>query len=137
MLRLGGNFTIMLMVNYQGNKKGLEEALLTEAQSLDLQLHVDPVEAHLHQHLLANMRITVSGADRAGIVAKVTTALAEVGFNILKLNSDVAGSADQPIYLMRIEGSSAEGEEAVAAALDVMRHEGIDVTLGPIDTRTG
>ena len=24
MLRLGGNFTIMMMVNYQGNKKGLE-----------------------------------------------------------------------------------------------------------------
>jgi len=92
MLRLGGNFSIMMMVSYHGHKKGLEDLLLTVAQSLDLQLHVDSIEGHLHQHLLPAMRITVSGADRAGIVAKVTTALAEVGFNILDLESDVAGN---------------------------------------------
>jgi glycine cleavage system transcriptional repressor len=137
MLRLGGNFTIMMMVNYKGNKKGLEELLLTVAQSLDLQLHVDPIEGGLHQHLLPDMRITVSGADRAGIVAKVTTALAEVGFNILELESDVAGSEDKPIYIMHIEGTSDEGLDAVAAALDVVRHDGIDVKLSPIDTLIG
>jgi glycine cleavage system transcriptional repressor len=137
MLRLGGNFTIMMMVNYSGNKKGLEELLLTVAQSLDLQLHVDLIEGQLHHHLLPEMRITVSGADRAGIVAKVTTALAEVGFNILDLESDVAGSEDQPIYIMHIEGSSDEGLDAVAAALDVVREDGIDVKLSPIDTLIG
>ena len=104
------------------------------AQSLDLQLHVDSIEGHLHQHLLPAMRITVSGADRAGIVAKVTTALAEVGFNILDLESDVAGSEDKPIFIMHIEGSSDEGLDAVAAALDVVRRDGIDVKLTPIDT---
>jgi glycine cleavage system transcriptional repressor len=134
MLRLGGNFTIMMMVSYNGSKKGLEELLLTVAQSLDLQLHVDAIEGRLHQHLLPDMRITVSGADRAGIVAKVTTALAEVGFNILDLESDVAGSEDKPIYIMHIEGSSDEGLDAVAAALDIVRQDGIDVKLSPIDT---
>lgn len=137
MMRLGGNFTIMMMVNYAGAKKGLEDLLLTVAQSLDLQLHVDAIEGGLHQHLLPDMRITVSGADRAGIVAKVTTALAEVGFNILELDSDVAGSEDKPIYILHIEGSSEEGLDAVAAALDVIRHEGIDVKLSPIDTLIG
>jgi len=134
MLRLGGNFSIMMMVSYHGHKKGLEDLLLTVAQSLDLQLHVDSIEGHLHQHLLPAMRITVSGADRAGIVAKVTTALAEVGFNILDLESDVAGSEDKPIFIMHIEGSSDEGLDAVAAALDVVRRDGIDVKLTPIDT---
>lgn len=134
MLRLGGNFTIMMMVNYQGNKHALEQLLLTVAQSLDLHLHVDKIVGELHHHLLPDMRITVSGADRAGIVAKVTTALNEVGFNILDLESDVAGSEDKPIYIMHIEGSSAEGMEAVAAALDVVRQDGIDVMLNPIET---
>jgi len=134
MLRLGGNFTIMMMVSYQGHKKGLEELLLTVAQSLDLHLHVDSIEGKLHQHLLPDMRITVSGADRAGIVAKVTTALAEVGFNILDLESDVAGSEDQPLYIMHIEGSSDEGIDAVAAALEVVRRDGIDVKLSPVET---
>jgi len=133
MLRLGGNFTIMMMVNYQGNKHALEQLLLTVAQSLDLHLHVDKIVGELHHHLLPDMRITVSGADRAGIVAKVTTALNEVGFNILDLESDVAGSEDKPIYIMHIEGSSAEGMEAVAAALDVVRQDGIDVILNPIE----
>jgi glycine cleavage system transcriptional repressor len=134
MLRLGGNFTVMMMVSYHGSKKNLENLLLTVAQSLDLHLHVDAIEGGLHQHLVPAMRITVSGADRAGIVAKVTTALAEVGFNILDLESDVAGSEDKPIYIMHIEGSSDEGLDAVAAALEVVRRDGIDVTLSPIDT---
>lgn len=137
MLRLGGNFTIMMMVNFQGNKHGLENLLLTVAESLDLHLHVDKIEGELHQHLLPDMRITVSGADRTGIVAKVTTALSEVGFNILDLESDVAGSEDKPIYIMHIEGSSDEGMDAVAAALEVVRQDGIDVKLSPVDTLIG
>ena len=137
MLRLGGNFTIMMMVSYNGNKKGLENLLLTVAQSLDLQLHVDAIEGGLHRHLQPQMRITVSGADRAGIVAKVTTALSEVGFNILELESDVAGTEAKPIYIMHIEGSSDEGIDAVAGALDVVRRDGIDVKLSPIDTLIG
>jgi glycine cleavage system transcriptional repressor len=137
MMRLGGNFTIMMMVSFRGTKRELEELLLTVAQSLDLQLHVDPIDAQLHRHLLPEMLVTVSGADRTGIVAKVTTALAEVGFNITDLESDVAGSEDKPIYIMHIEGSSEEGLDAVAAALDVIRRDGIDVTLTAIDTLIG
>jgi glycine cleavage system transcriptional repressor len=137
MLRLGGNFTIMMMVKFGGTKNALENVLQTVAQSLGLQLHVDAIDGQLHKHLLPDMRITVSGADRAGIVAKVTAALAEVGFNILELESDVAGSAEQPIYIMHIEGSAEEGPEAVAAALEIIRGEGVDVALNPQDTLIG
>lgn len=137
MLRLGGNFTIMMMVKFDGTKNALKNVLQTVAQSMGLQLHVDAIDGHLHKHLLPDMRITVSGADRAGIVAKVTAALAEVGFNILELESDVAGSEEQPLYIMHIEGSTEEGPEAVAAALEIIRGEGIDVALNPLDTLIG
>jgi len=137
MLRLGGNFTIMMMVNYDGTKKALSEILSTEAESLDLQLHVDAIDGQLHRHLLPSMRITVAGADRAGIVARVTGVLAEVGFNILELESDVAGSEEKPIYILHIEGDSPEGMQAVASALELVRGDGIDVSLSPVDTLIG
>lgn len=137
MLRLGGNFTIMMMVQTEANKKNLEDMLRTVAESMDLHLHVDAIEGKLHEHLVPQIRISVYGADRAGIVAKVTRVLEEVGFNILELESDVGGSTDKPIYIMHIEGSSAEGYDAVAAALDVVRRDGIDVQISPIDTMIG
>jgi len=137
MLRLGGNFTIMMMVQTEANKKNLEDMLRTVAESMDLHLHVDAIEGKLHEHLVPQIRISVYGADRAGIVAKVTRVLEEVGFNILELESDVGGSADKPFYIMHIEGSSVEGYAAVAAALEVVRQDGVDVQISPIDTMIG
>ena len=102
MMRLGGNFTIMLMVQHDGTVKTLAALVEPVAESLDLHLHVDRIEGHLHRHLEPDVRITVHGADRAGIVAQVTGALAEAGLNILDLYSDVAGSVAQPIYILHI-----------------------------------
>ena len=85
MIRLGGNFTIMLMVQFEGTVHALEQLVEGVAESLNLHLHIDVIEAHLHQHLIPDVRITVYGADRAGIVAKVTAVLAEVGLHILDL----------------------------------------------------
>ena len=82
MLRLGGNFTIMMMVNGMGDEAGLRGQLKPVIEAQGMCLHVDPIQARLHQHLLPNIQVTVSGADRAGIVAQVTAALAE---------ADVAG----------------------------------------------
>ncbi len=74
------------------------------AQELGLRLHVDPIEGDLHSHVVPNIQVRVVGADRAGIVAQVTALLAEAGLNILELESDVAGSAETPIYVMGIHG---------------------------------
>jgi len=134
MMRLGGNFTIMLMVNHEGNLKSLHDLVAGEAESLGLHLHIDHIEGGLHQHQIPDVRITVYGADRAGIVAKVTTALAEAGLNILDLESDVAGSVEKPIYIMHIEGHAAEGVEALRSALEVVAHDGIDATIESIET---
>lgn len=137
MMRLGGNFTIMLMVEHQGNKHSLEQLVEGVAESLDLHLHIDVIEGHLHQHVIPDVRITVYGADRAGIVAKVTGALAEVGLNILDLESDVGGSEDKPIYIMQIEGHASEGIDAIESALEIVRAEGIEAHMEAMETMVG
>ncbi len=137
MLRLGGNFTIMVMVQFQGAAHALREVVEPVCQSLGLHLHVDRIEGGLHRHVTPDVRITVAGADRAGIVAQVTGALAEAGLNILNLESDVAGSEEEPIYIMHIEGQAREGIEALRAALEVVARDGIEASLAPVDTVIG
>jgi glycine cleavage system transcriptional repressor len=137
MLRLGGNFTIMMMVSFNGNKHALQDLIGGVAESLGLQMHIDAIDAKLHQHIQPDLSITVHGADRAGIVAKVTGALAEVGFHILDLESDVGGTEAKPIYVMYIDGKAGEGVAPVEAALELIRKEGIDVHMTPIDTMLG
>jgi len=137
MMRLGGNFTIMMMVQFSGTTHALKDLVGGVAESLGLQLHIDHIEARLHDHRIPDVRITVYGADRAGIVAKVTGVLAEAGLDILELDSDVAGTDAEPIYIMNIEGHAAEGVPALESALDIVRAEGIDASLQPIDTLVG
>ncbi len=137
MIRLGGNFTIMMMVSTDLTGSQLEKLLSSVVDSLGLRLHVDRIKGQLHRHIVPDVRVTVSGADRAGIVAKVTTALAEAGLNILDLESDVAGSEESPIYIMCIEGVAAEGVAALEAAVEVIAGEGIDITISPLETLIG
>lgn len=137
MIRLGGNFTIMMMVGFDGRPKQLEAIVEPVADSLGLRYHVDRIEGHLHDHIEPDVRVTVHGADRTGIVAKVTEALFEAGLHILELESDVAGSEDSPIYIMTIEGHASEGVEAVQSALDVIKEEGIETRLSVIETLIG
>lgn len=137
MMRLGGNFTIMLMVQFAGTRHALEQMVEGVSESMDLHLHIDAIEGHLHQHLIPDVRITVYGADRSGIVAKVTGTLAEVGLHILDLESDVGGSEDHPIYIMQIEGHASEGVEAVESALEIVRAEGVEAQMEIIDTLVG
>ena len=137
MMRLGGNFTIMMMVKFDGRTKALNDIVKPVAESMGLHLHVDAIEGHLHQHLDPDVRITVYGADRAGIVARVTGALAEAGLHILEMETDVAGSEEKPIYVMHMEGHAGEGVEALQSALDIIKGEGVDAQLSEIQTLIG
>ncbi|AOV18631.1 amino acid-binding protein [Acidihalobacter aeolianus] len=137
MLRLGGNFTIMLMVRGEFTADSLRAALSVAAAELGLHLHVDAIDGDLHQHVVPDVRVHVHGADRAGIVAEVAEALVAVGFNILTLDSDVAGLHAAPIYVMQIEGRAADGIEVVEAALSPLRANGIDVRVDSVETLVG
>jgi len=137
MLRLGGNFTIMLMVNYAGDNKQLYDLLKEVVLELNLHLHIDAIEGHLHQHRDPEVRITVHGADRAGIVAQVTSVLSEAGLNILDLESDVGGSVENPFYIMHIEGIATQGIALLSQALQQLlatQQPDLKVQLEPIET---
>jgi glycine cleavage system transcriptional repressor len=138
MMRLGGNFTIMLMARHDGSStESMEKLIAPVADELALRIHIDPIRAELHQHVDPDVRVSVYGADRAGIVAEVTGALAGSGFNILDLESDVAGTEDKPIYVMHIEGIARDGIEAVRAALEPLCSKGVEVRVSVIDTMIG
>ncbi len=137
MARLGGNFTIMLMVESDAGIPGLQRLLEPFAATHSLRVHADPIEGRLHEHVEPNARIAVHGADRPGIVAQVTHALADAGFNILDLDSDVGGTAARPIYIMTIDGHAPGGIEALERALVPVRQSGVEVRVAPIDTLVG
>jgi len=132
MMRLGGNFTIMMMIAGDGDAEAL---LGPVVEAMNLKLHVYDAGGVLHRHVAPNIQVRVNGADRAGIVAQVTDALAEKGFNILELESDVAGTSDNPVYIMQIEGYCdcpvEELEQAVAALGE------LNVDVSPIETLIG
>lgn len=137
MLRLGGNFSIMLMTQFQGSAEELDRLIGPVVASMGLRHHVDPIQGRLHQHASADVRVTVYGADRAGIVARVTGALAEAGLDILELESDVIGSAAKPVYVMVIEGRANQGIEALQSALDAVADPAVDARIESIDTMMG
>lgn len=137
MMRLGGNFTIMMMVQFDGNISALKHMVEPVAESLGLHLHLDRIEAKMHKHMDPDVRISVYGADRAGIVARITGALAEAGLHILDMDTIVAGTEEKPIYIMQIDGHAAEGVEALQSALDVVAEKGIEAKLETIDTMVG
>ncbi len=137
MMRLGGNFAVMMMVSGAHSADVVAAAVRPAAERLGLRMHVDPIAGGLHRHVVPNVRVRVSGADRAGIVAQVTGALANAGFNILDLASDVAGTERQPVYIMHIEGYSDAPLEQLQAAVTPLAGQGVDVQVSAIDTLYG
>ena len=137
MMRLGGNFAIMLMARGSGGADALGALLNPIAESMGLRCHIDAIAGGLHRHQVPNLQVRVSGADRAGIVAQVTGALAGVGFNILELESDVAGTPQRPIYIMNIQGCCEATVESVETALAGLGASGVDVDVCPVETLIG
>ena len=137
MMRLGGNFTIMLMVRSSMARDDLQNKIDPVITAYNLRCHFDEIEGQLHDHRVPDVRITVYGADRAGIVSQVTTVLADAGLDILDLESDVGGTDAKPFYIMHIEGHAGNGIEALQQALDEHISDDIDVSLNAIDTMIG
>ena len=137
MIRLGDNFTVMMMVQSGDGEDALRSALQPVIDALQLVLHIDAIEAGLHKRPIPDVCILVHGADRAGIVAQVTSRAAEAGLNILDLESDVGGTEADPIYVLQIEGMAAQGVEAIEQALAPVRADGVKVDVRPIETLIG
>jgi len=135
MMRLGANFAIMLRVAHS-EEADLSAILDDTCGALNLHLHIDEDADSPVIVEEPDVQITVYGADRSGIVAQVTSALAEAGMNVIDLETDLAGSGAKPIYIMRLEGVATRGVEALRQALEVL-HEDIEVNIDEIETLRG
>ena len=137
MSRLGGNFTVMLMVQFDGDCNDLESKLKPISDDLGLHCHFDKIEGHLHDHREPNVRISVYGTDRSGIMAHITGTLAKAGLDIYDLESDVGGSNEKPIYIMFIEGRTTNGIDALRSSLESGADEDIETHIEEIETVIG
>lgn len=134
MLRLRGNFTIMLMVCYPNSTSTLADLLKPVTENLQLLLHIDSIEDYSPSCQEPNVRISVHSADRAGIVAQVTTTLAQAGLNITDLESDLGGSVQNSFYIMHIEGVATLGITAIETAIRVLNRSDLKVQFEQIET---
>jgi glycine cleavage system transcriptional repressor len=138
MSRLGGNFTVMLMLHMDAGKESVKKLLQPICDKMELFFHIDNIIAGLHQHIDPNFRLSVHGADQAGIVAAVAGSLAKSNFNILNLESDVGGTTEKPVYIMHIEGFADCSFLELEKSLQLLKVEKeIVMHLVPIDTMVG
>jgi len=135
MMRLGANFAIMLRVSHDDDKD-LAQILNTICNEMNLHLHIDEdvvADVPIND---PDVQVTVYGADRSGIVAQVTSALALAGLNIIDLETDIGGNKAKPIYIMTLEGTAEKGIKPLQDALEALDSD-IEVNLDEINTLRG
>ena len=135
---LGGNFTIMVLVQYDGSLDALDKIVASLAGSLGLNHHIVETEGEIHHNIEPDVRISLYTEDRMGVVEDVTGPLAEAGLNILHLDSNVSDSEDAPTYYIHIEGTVSKGIEPLYDVLEILSDEKkINAQLIPINTQIG
>jgi len=114
MTRLGGEFAVMLLFTAPGqlSHTQLDQAFRPLAKHLHLSCHVkDLTKEERVSHARGKpYLLSVYGADRAGIVYRVSDLLARSGINITDLSTHrttggrrAKGGSAKPLYLMLLE----------------------------------
>lgn len=138
---LGGHFAMMLIVELPagGDPAALESALGPAAGALDLIVAVRPVAEATPEHAAgAPYVVTVYGADRPGIVFRVSEALAASGVNITDLATRIV-EGPQPVYAMIMEATVPAGADPAAVEADLKAIGGeldVDVSFHPLEEET-
>lgn len=138
---LGGHFSMMLIVALpEGlDTTALERDLAQATRALDLIVAVRPVAEAPAEHAEgAPYVISVYGADRPGIVARVSETLAAHRVNITDLATRVI-EGDPPVYVMLLEATVPTGADAAAIEADLKAlgtDLGVDVSLRPMEADT-
>ncbi len=138
MARLGGDFALMLMLRLPAGltSQQLGETLTSVRDEFGLWLHladVPPEEAAEPKQDHPRHVIHVYGADRKGIVHRITRHLAENSINITNLHTEVIHH-DTPLYVMMIELEVPRFVDAGAVQEElekIGKQIGVDVTMRP------
>lgn len=137
---LSGHFAMMLLVRGPDGvtAASLERALAAAAEPLGLTVAVREVEEETGAAVVGEPHmVAVYGADRPGIVRRVTSLLAERGVNITDLDTRVIGGADEPVYAMQLEVTVPEelDPEELAGDLAAAGEElGVETSIHPVAT---
>lgn len=140
MALLGGHFALVVIAALPegADAASLREALGGAERDFDLLVNVGVVPDLPAGHADAEpWVISVYGADRPGIVAGISRALAEHAVNITDLATHVAGNP--PVYVMILEATLPAGADprAIRAALDTLAADlGVDVAMNPMEPET-
>jgi glycine cleavage system transcriptional repressor len=138
---LGGHFAMMLIVELPAGADpgALEQALGPAAAALDLIVAVRPVAEAGPEHATGTPYVvTVYGADRPGIVYRVSEALAARGVNITDLATRIV-EGETPVYAMIMEATVPAGADPAAVEADLKAIGGdleVDVSFHPLEEET-
>lgn len=133
---LRGHFTMTLIVRAgEGSAEDLEAALANTTGDLGLSVSVREVgEENLEVSPPTHM-VSVYGADRPGIVFRVTDVLATAGGNVTDLNSRMIGEDEQPVYALMLEVAWSGAPGSLEETLGPLGGElGVEISARPIET---
>ena len=136
---LRGQFAMMLVVDVPDDvgPVSLEAALGPVAESFDLAVRARAVDDDAATAFTgAPWTVVVYGADRPGIVHRVTAALAARGANVVDLTTRVIGEEDRPSYAMVLEitiPSDVDSDGVEAELASVAAELGVECTAHPSD----
>jgi glycine cleavage system transcriptional repressor len=139
---LSGHFAVVLVLDTERDGDAVERALAPVAEQFELAVTVRAVapsaasgeaqpsvggESHV---------VSVHGADRPGIVARVTATLAARGVNIVDLATRRVGESAEPAYVMTVEVVLPSDLDPAAVADDLARlraEVGVDAHIHAVD----
>jgi glycine cleavage system transcriptional repressor len=133
---LRGHFSMTMIVSSPEPlvSAAIEEHLRKVANDLGLIVAVRPVDDAALDVAPPTHMVAVYGADKPGIVYRVTDALARLRVNITDLNSRLVGTDSEPVYALQIEVHSPSDVD-IEKELPPMREElGVELSVHPIET---
>lgn len=135
---LGGHFSVMLLVHTPPEVSAAQVGERLERVRADLGLEavaVAEVDELGHTAHTATHVLSVYGADRPGIVHEVSAALAELGVNIVNLETRLAGTPGAPVYVMLLEVAlrGADADEVERALRAAGGRSGVEVSFRELE----
>jgi glycine cleavage system transcriptional repressor len=139
MARLGGDFTVMLMLRMPEGvtARQLDQELVTLRGKLKMTIQLTDLrpEDAMEPPEVPRHVVSVYGADKKGIVARITQHLAEHSVNITNLTTRVVHHVT-PLYIMLIEVEIPPYVDPATLANDLVgvgKEIDVTVTLKPKD----
>ncbi len=133
---LGGQFAMILIIAHPEfkNKASFGDAFTAlEESGLSVFLRTLKPGGEKHAKIEGEIcMISVYGADKPGIVYRVTRELGERNVNITDLNTKLIGSDERPVYVMMIEAILPDGmdPEEIEATMNAIKTEmSVDISL--------